>query len=164
MVFMKFFIRPSLVWRGGTELGMKRRKKHLVHVHQRIFLDTVFTRYESAPRPQVLLLVVPGHSPTVPETVLCEVPLHTHMESHDLEVHSEIPLVLVVLNSFQKKLHIVIRLLQMDWVGNGDAGVFIPQFLRFLIKKEHNIPNSTRLVALNACTHLRTCIHVNLKN
>ena len=97
---------------------MKRRKTHLVHVHQRIFLNTVFTRHESAPRPPVPLLVALGHSPTVLETekitVFCEARLHTHKESHDHEVPAEIPLVLIVLDSFQKELNIVIRLLQMD--------------------------------------------------
>lgn len=62
---------------------MKRRKKHL-HVHQRIFLDTVFTRLKSAPRPPVLLLVVVRCSPAVPETekttVLCEALLYTYIK------------------------------------------------------------------------------------
>ena len=54
----------------------------------------------------VPLFVVLGHSTTVLETekatVLCEARLHTHKEPNDLEIPAETPLVLVVLDSFQK--------------------------------------------------------------
>ena len=46
---------------------MKRRKKHLVYVHQRIFLDTVFARYKNASIPPALLFVVLRCDPTIPE-------------------------------------------------------------------------------------------------
>lgn len=92
--------------------------KHLVYVHLRIFWDTVFPRHESS-RSSVILLVVLGHSPTVPET-----------EKTTVIVKSacipETALVLFALNSFLKKLHIVIRLLQVAWVDNKNAGIFIP--------------------------------------
>lgn len=82
------------------KLDMKSRKQHLVNVPQRILLDTVFTRHESAPRPPVLLIAVLGYSPTATETekaaLLCEVRLRTHKEPNDLEVRAETPLVLVV--------------------------------------------------------------------
>ena len=47
---------------------MKRRKKHLIHVHQRILLEIVFARNKSASRPPVFLLVMLGYSSTIPET------------------------------------------------------------------------------------------------
>ena len=41
-----------------TKLDVKRRKKHLIHVHQRILLEAVFARNKSASRPPVFLLVM----------------------------------------------------------------------------------------------------------
>lgn len=82
---------------------MKRMKKQLVHVDQRIFLDAMFTRHESTPRSRVLLLVVLGYIPTAPATkkatILSEAHLDTHKPPNDLEVttETETPLVLVVL-------------------------------------------------------------------
>lgn len=81
------------------------------------FSWTLLTRHESAPKHTVPLLVVLGHN-TVPDTekatVFCEVCWYTHKEPNDFEVSAETPLVQVVLDSLQKKIHIVIRLLQMD--------------------------------------------------
>ena len=71
-----------------TKLDVKRRKKHLIHIHQRILLEAVFSRNKSASRPPVFLLVILGYSPTIPETekttVLCEACLHTHKKTNDL--------------------------------------------------------------------------------
>ena len=73
-----------------TKLDLKRGKKHLIHVHQRILLEAVFARNKSASRPPVFLLVMLGYSLTIPETekttVLCEARLHTHKKTNDLEV------------------------------------------------------------------------------
>ena len=71
-----------------TKLDVKRRKKHLIHVHLRILLEAVFARNKSASRPPVFLLVMLGYSLTIPETekttVLCEARLHTHKKTNDL--------------------------------------------------------------------------------
>ena len=71
-----------------TKLDVKRRKKHLIHVHQRILLEAVFARNKSASRPPVFLLVMLGYSSTIPETekitVLWEARLHTHKKTNDL--------------------------------------------------------------------------------
>ena len=87
-----------------TKLDGKRRKKHLIHVHQRILLEAVFARNKSASRPPVFMLVRLGYSLTILETekttVLCEARLHTHKKTNDLEVPTQTPLVLAVLNSF----------------------------------------------------------------
>ena len=70
------------------KLDVKRRKKHLIHVHQRILLDGVFARNKSVSRPPVFLLVMLGYSSTIPETekttVLCEARLHTHEKTNEL--------------------------------------------------------------------------------
>ena len=50
-----------------TKLNVKKRKKHLIHVHQRILLDAVFARNKSAFRPLVFLLVMLGYSSFIPE-------------------------------------------------------------------------------------------------
>lgn len=52
--------------------------------------------------------------------------MHTRKGSKDLEVPTETPLLMLVLDRFQKKLQIVIRFLQMDCGSNRNAGVFIP--------------------------------------
>ena len=87
-----------------TKLDVKRRKKHLIHVHQRILLETVFARNKSASRPPVFLLVMLGYSSTIPETekttVICEARLHTDKKTNDFEVPTQTSLVLAVLNRF----------------------------------------------------------------
>ena len=71
-----------------TKLDVKRRKKHLIHVNQRILLEAVFARNKSASRPPDFLLVMLVYSSTIPETekttVLCEARLHTHKKINDL--------------------------------------------------------------------------------
>ena len=83
---------------------MNRRKKYLIHVHQRILLDAVFARNKITSRPLVFLLVMLGYSSTLPETekttALCKAHLNTHKKTNDLEVPTQTPLVLAVLNSF----------------------------------------------------------------
>ena len=86
------------------KLDVKRRKKHLNHVNQRILLGAVFARNVSASRSPFFLLVMLEYSSTIPETekaaVLCEACLHTHKKTNDLEVSTQTPLELDVLNSF----------------------------------------------------------------
>ena len=71
-----------------TKLDVKRRKKHLIHVHHRILLEAVFARNKSASWPPVFLLIMLGYSSTIAETektaVLCEARLHTHKKTNDL--------------------------------------------------------------------------------
>ena len=71
-----------------TKLDGKSRKKHLIHVQQRILLEALFARNKSASRPPVFLLVMLGYSSTIPETekttVLCEARLHTHKKTNEL--------------------------------------------------------------------------------
>ena len=71
-----------------TKLDVKRRKKHLIHVHQRILLEAVFAKKKSASSPPVFLLVMLGYSSTIPDTekttVLSEARLHTHKKTNDL--------------------------------------------------------------------------------
>lgn len=43
-----------------VKLYMKSGEKHLVHVHQRIFLDTILPKYKIDPRSPVHLLQVLG--------------------------------------------------------------------------------------------------------
>ena len=51
-----------------TKLDVKKRKKHLIYVHQRILRAAVFARNKSASRPPVFPLAMLGYSSTIPET------------------------------------------------------------------------------------------------
>ena len=51
-----------------TKLDVKRRKKHFIHVHQRILLEVMFARNKSTSRPPVFLHVMLGYNSTIPET------------------------------------------------------------------------------------------------
>lgn len=70
------------------------------------------------------------HIPTVAiiekATVFRKARLQTREEPNYLEVLTGTQLLLVVFDSFQKEFHIVIQFLQIYWIGNGSAGVFIP--------------------------------------
>lgn len=72
--------------------------------------------------------------------ILREARLHTYKELNDIDVPTVTQLVLLELKTFQNELHIVIRLLQMDWLNQGNDEVFIP------ILKEHSI--ETELVRI----------------
>ena len=82
------FVQRLQIILHQTKLDVKRKMKHLIHVHQRILLEAVFARNKSASRRPVFLLVMLGYSSTITETekttVLCEARLHTHKKTNDL--------------------------------------------------------------------------------
>lgn len=82
------------------------------------FSLTLFSPGTKVLDPPVLLLVVFEHSLAVPEpvtaTIIHEACLHAHKKPNDHEVSTETPWVLLLLDRFQKEIHIALRLLQMD--------------------------------------------------
>ena len=86
----ELFLIVKIIYKSAEmfNFDVKRRKKHLIHVHQRILLEAVFARNKSASRPPVFLLVMLGYSSTIPETekttVLWEAHLHTHKKTNNL--------------------------------------------------------------------------------
>lgn len=120
MTFTIFFIRPRLIWREW---------RSTLFIFPRGFLGY----FLPSPDMNVLQLtprLLLEHRPTIPEIdkaiILRDSWLHTHMESHNIEVSAVSPLVLLVPVSYQYELHTVIWLLQMNTADNGNARVFIP--------------------------------------